>query len=104
MVTSKIALIEYCYKNNLKIISAMGTGKRMGIPHFEVKDIFETKDDKLAKVLRHELRKIGVDKHKVVCTSHTTIECGQNIGSVVYYPAMCGCVLSAYVIEEILGG
>ena len=102
MVTSNIALVDFAYKNNLDIISAMGTGKRMGIPHFEVKDIFETTDDKLAKVLRHELRKLNVEKHKVVCTSNKTINCGENIGSIVYYPAMCGCVLSAYVIEEII--
>ena len=102
MVSSKVALIEFAYHNKLNIISAMGTGKRMGIPAFEVKDIFETKDDKLAKVLRHELRKLGVSNHKVVCSLNTPIDCGENIGSVVYFPAMCGCVMSAYVIEEIL--
>jgi tRNA A37 threonylcarbamoyladenosine dehydratase len=102
MVTSKIALIDFAYKNNLNIISAMGTGKRMGMPHFEVKDLFETTDDKFAKVLRHELRKLNVEKHKVVCTMNKAIDCGETIGSVVYHPAMCGCVLSAYVIEEII--
>jgi hypothetical protein len=30
------------------------------------------------------------------------MDCGETIGSIVYYPAMCGCVLSAYVIEEII--
>ena len=104
MVTSKIALIDYAYKNNIKIISAMGTGKRLGIPNFQVKDIYDTKDDKLAKVLRHELRKLNVASHKVVCSENTTVDCGQTIGSVVYFPAMCGCVISAYVINEILRG
>lgn len=104
MVSSKIALIDFAYKNNIRIISAMGTGKRMGMPAFEIKDIYETADDKLAKVLRHELRKLDIKNHKVICSTNKAIDCGENIGSVVYFPAMCGCMLSAYVIEEILKG
>ena len=103
MVSSKIALIEFAYKNNIPIISAMGAGNRFDIPHFEVKDIYQTSNDKLAKVLRHELRKMGVEHHTVVCSNSMPINCGEHIGSISYYPAVCGCVLSAYVINKIIG-
>ena len=102
MVTSKIALIEYTHKNNIKIISAMGAGNRIGIPEFEVVDIYKTYNDGLAKVLRHNLRKLGIDKHNVVFSKNNAIPNGDTIGSIAYYPAMCGCVLSAFVIEELL--
>lgn len=102
MVTSKIALIEYTFKNNLPIVSAMGAGNRIGIPEFVVGDIFDTYNDGLAKALRSKLKKVGVTHHKVVFTKNIATSSGNNIGSIAYYPAMCGCVLAAYVIGELL--
>lgn len=101
MVKSKIALIDYCFKNNIKIVSSMGTGNKNGIPNFQVCDLFETKYDGLARVLRRELKKLGVTNSDVVCTSEQSILGLDTIGSLVYYPAMCGCVLSAYVIKKL---
>lgn len=102
MVSSKVALIDYAYKNNIKIISAMGVGNRIGIPEFVVEDIYKTYNDGLAKVLRQNLRKLGVDKHKVVFCKNNSINCGETIGSIAYFPAVAGCVLSAYVIDELI--
>lgn len=102
MVTSKLNLIEYCHKNNINIISAMGAGNRKGIPEFSVADIFETYNDGLAKVMRKELRKRCVEHHNVVFTKDISKPNGDTVGSIAYYPAMCGCVLSAYVINELI--
>lgn len=102
MVTSKIALIKYCHDNDINIISSMGTGNKNGIPHFKVCDLFETKYDKLAKILRHELKKQNILSHMVVCTDEPPLKCGQVVGSLVYYPAMSGCVLSAYIINNLV--
>ena len=101
MVTSKIALIKYCFDNNVNIISSMGTGNKNGIPNFKVCDLFQTKYDKLAKVLRHELKKRGVTHHTVVCSDEQPLKSTGTVGSLVYYLAMSGCVLSAYVIKEL---
>lgn len=101
MVKSKIALINYCYQNNINIISSMGTGNKNGIPNFKVCDLFETKYDGLARVLRRELKKLGVTNSLVVCTDEQSLQGLDAIGSLVYYPAMCGCVLSAHVVNEL---
>lgn len=103
MVTSKIALIVYAKEHNIPIVSAMGAGNRVGIPSFRVADIFETYNDGLAKVLRKKLREHNVSRHNVVFTENIATPNGDTIGSISYYPAMCGCVLSAYVIEELTG-
>ena len=100
MVKSKIALIDYCAKHNIKIVSSMGAGNKFGIPHFKVCDLFETKYDGLARVLRRELKKLGVEKSTVVCTDEQSIP-STTVGSVVYYPAMCGCVVASFVINEL---
>lgn len=102
MVSSKVALIEYCHVNNINIISAMGAGNRRGIPEFIIEDIYKTYNDGLAKVLRQNLRKLNIKSHKVVFCKNNSINCGHTIGSISYFPAVAGCVLSAYVIEELI--
>jgi len=102
MVTSKIALIDFAHKNNIKIISAMGAGNRIGIPECVIGDIYETSNDGLAKILRQNLRKLGVKNHNVVYFKNKSIYKGENIGSIAYFPTISGAMLSAYVIDDIL--
>lgn len=101
MVESKVALIKYCYENNIDCLSAMGAGNKCEIPHFVIKDIFNTSYDGLAKVLRKKLREENVKNHNVVICEQESLNCNP-IGSVVYYPAMCGCVLSAKIVKDLL--
>lgn len=103
MVSSKVSLIVYAHEHNIPIISAMGAGNRVGIPSFKVANIFDTYNDGLAKVLRKKLRENNIAKHTVVFTENIATPNGDTIGSIAYYPAMCGCVLSAYVIEQLIG-
>ena len=105
MVTSKVALIKYCHTNDIPIISAMGVGNRLGIPEFEITDIYKTNNDGLAKVLRKKLRENGISSHKVVFCKNNTITSVDNktIGSISYYPAISGCLMASFVINELLG-
>lgn len=101
-VKDKIALIIYCKKNNINIISAMGAGNRYDIPNFYLTDIYKTHDDGLAKIIRKKLRGNGIKKLDVVTTDSKPIKCGSVIGSISYYPAVCGCTISAVVINKII--
>lgn len=102
MVSSKLALIEYAHSKGIKIISAMGAGNRIGIPEIVIGDIYETYNDGLAKILRNKLRKANISHHTCVYSKNKAVTTGKTIGSIAYFPAMCGCMLSAYVIEELL--
>lgn len=102
MVDNKCLLIEVCHKKGLGIVSAMGAGKRKDTPHFEVVDIYKTKYDRLAKIMRKKLRNLGIEHHLVVSTTSVPEDTGTEIGSIAYYPAMCGCVLASYVINYFL--
>ena len=61
-VKAKLALIKFCFDNNIPIISAMGAGNKLDATGFEVSDIFKTSVCPLARIMRRELKKIGVDK------------------------------------------
>ena len=102
MVTSKVDLIKYCHDNNINIVSAMGAGNRYSVPEFKITDIFKTYNDGLAKVMRKKLKDEGINSHTVVFTDNIATASGDTIGSISYYPAMCGCVLSGYVINQLI--
>lgn len=112
-VTSKLALAEYCYKNNINIISSMGTGNKMDPTQFRVSDVFKTKVCPLAKVMRHELRKRGVKKLKVVYSEEMpmTPDKGRAVpsakrqtpGSISFVPPVAGMIIGGEVIKELTG-
>ena len=54
-ITSKIALVEMANKNNIRIISSMGTGNKMNPAMLEVSDIYKTEmtnKNKSEKILK----------------------------------------------------
>ncbi len=101
MLFSKVALVKYCKENGIKIISSMGAGNRFEMPHFEICDISKTHDDGLARKLRLELRKLGIN-HTMVCYSNQPAKKQKIIGSIAYFPAMAGINIGAFVINEFL--
>ena len=103
-VNDKIALIVFCKRNNINIVSAMGAGNRIDIPVFEVVDIYKTFNDGLAKVVRKKLKEEGVSSLSVVTTFSKPEVASRPVGSISYYPSMCGCTLSAWIINQILKG
>ncbi len=65
-VSSKLLLAKICFRQNIPIISCMGTGNKLDASAFRVADVFETKMCPLAKVMRKELKALGVTRLKVV--------------------------------------
>lgn len=101
MVTSKVELIKFCYDNNIKIISSMGTGNKFDLPKFEITDIFKTENDGLAKVIRKLLREKGV-KSTTVIYSKQDAKKQKEVASIAYFPASCGIMISSYIINQFL--
>ena len=56
----KLRLIEYCYKNNIKIISSMGAALKTDPFSIKYADLFETHHCKLAERLRGDLSSLGI--------------------------------------------
>lgn len=104
-VSAKIQLIEFANKNNIKIISALGTGNKLNPTKLRVTDIYSTTVCPLAKVIRKELRKRNITKLQVVYSEEEPIkhnEQNTTIGSISYVPSVAGLFISYIVITEIL--
>ena len=106
-VKAKLALIKFCFDNNIPIISAMGAGNKLDATSFEVSDIFKTSVCPLARIMRRELKKIGVDRLKVVYSKEEPknppykIEGEKTVGSLAFVVSVMGLIIAGEVIKEI---
>lgn len=106
-VSAKINLIEYCYHNQIPLISSMGTGNRLDANKLEVMDVFDTSYDPLSKIIRHELKKRGIKKQKVISSREMpSIKSKREEGSrrsspfsVSYVPPVSGYLMVSEVIN-----
>lgn len=113
-VTTKIKLIEKAKKENVPIISCMGTGNKLDPSKFEIADIYKTTVCPLAKVMRKELRKRNIQDLKVLYSKEEPIKVDTNIeesnldrkksvpGSISFVPSVAGLMIAGEVIKDIL--
>lgn len=73
-VVSKIHLISECDRLQIPLISCMGAANKTDPTAFRIADLWETKMDPLAKVLRKKLRKMGSPHVKVVYSEEVPLE------------------------------
>lgn len=110
-VTAKIEIIMKCKEYNVPVISAMGAGNKLDPTKFQVADIYKTKGCPLAKVMRHEMKKRGVKKLKVVYSEELPLkpvgETGESVnkrqipGSMAYVPSVSGLIIAGEVVSDL---
>ena len=128
-VTGKLTIIENAKKLNVPIISSMGAGNKTNPAGFEVADIYETSICPLAKVMRRECKKRGIDSLKVVYSKEApirpledvSISCRQHCicppgtarkcterrdvpGSTAFVPSVVGLIIAGEVINDLCKG
>lgn len=59
-IDSKVALLEYCYKTHLPVISSMGAGCKSDPTRVFVGDISTSTEDPLSRATRRRLRAVGI--------------------------------------------
>lgn len=99
----KIELIKYAKNKNIKIITCLGTGKKLNPSYLEITTLNKTFNDPLAKKLRNELRKENIDLNiPVVFSREEAIKTENIVGSSVFVPAVAGIYLANYVFMDII--
>lgn len=112
-VTGKLQLIEQAKEAGTPIISSMGAGNKMDPSAFRVADIYQTSVCPLAKVMRRELKKRGIEKLKVVYSTEparmpSAVPEEQNgfrrqtPGSNAFVPSAAGLILAGEVIRDLI--
>ncbi|MBR4016303.1 MAG: tRNA threonylcarbamoyladenosine dehydratase [Oscillospiraceae bacterium] len=117
-VTGKMMLIQQAKAADVPIISSMGTGNKLDPTAFQVADISKTSVCPLARIIRKECKKRGIDRLKVVYSTEDPIKTelaaddpawaelpeGRNAlpGSVCFVPAVAGMIIAGEVIKDII--
>lgn len=115
-VTGKLMLIKAAKEANTPIISSMGTGNKLDATAFRVADIYDTSVCPLARIMRKECRKRGIDSLKVVYSEEEplspTLSEGEKEempegrralpGSVAFVPAVAGLIIAGEVIKDLI--
>lgn len=127
-ITGKLELVMQAHKAGTPIICSMGAGNKVDPTAFRVADIYKTSVDPLARVMRHELRKRGIKKLKVVyseeppmrpvddmasscrtnciCPPGAARKCTERRdipGSNAFVPSVVGLIIAGEVIKDLSG-
>ena len=115
-ITGKIELVLKAKEYNIPIISSMGAGNKISPTMFQVGDIYETTVCPLAKVMRRELKKRGIERLKIVYSTEPVIKTTvikteeaeitkkrRIPGSVAFVPPVAGIILAGEVIKDLIG-
>ena len=127
-VTAKLTLVTEAKAADRPIISSMGTANKLDPTAFVVTDIYDTQQDPLARVMRRELRRRGIERLKVVYSREAAIPpvedlaeaCKKNCicppdvartctirrqipASNAFVPAVAGLILAGEVVRDLTG-
>lgn len=127
-VKGKLELVMNAKAANTPIICSMGAGNKVDATAFEVADIYDTSVCPLARVMRYECRKRGIDKLKVVYSKEKpirpvedmSVSCRNNCicppdtarkctvrrdipGSTAFVPSVAGLIIAGEVIKDLIG-
>ncbi|MCR4706291.1 MAG: tRNA threonylcarbamoyladenosine dehydratase [Lachnospiraceae bacterium] len=125
-VTAKIELIMRSQKQGVPVISAMGAGNKLDAGRMQIADIYKTKTCPLARVMRRELKKRGIEHLKVVYSDEQpirpledmSISCRTNCicppgaqhkcterrdipGSTAFVPAVAGLLIAGEIVRDL---
>lgn len=111
-VAPKVALIDCCLRRRVPIISSMGAGGRTDPSKVEYRDLWQTREDGLARAVRQRLKKIGQRRNlPTVCSTepphrNAVIELTDknkrsSYGTLATIPALFGIYMASYCINKL---
>ena len=104
-ITTKLKLIQKAKEKQVPIISCMGTGNKLDPTKFEITDIYKTSVCPLAKVMRKELKKRGINDLKVLYSKEEPIKHdveSRTPASISFVPSVAGMIIAGEVIKDII--
>lgn len=112
-LSPKVYLLFHAYNRKIPIVSSMGAGAKTDPSQVRIADISKTSNCALAKAVRKRLRGMGISKgipavfSTEMANPDAIIEidneqCKRSTaGTVSYMPAIFGCYLASYVINQL---
>lgn len=115
-VSAKLELIVRADRLGVPLISAMGAGNKLDPTQLHTADIYDTRECRLARVIRGECRKRGIGSLRVVYSTEPPIITAAQTeeappegrraipGSAAFVPAAMGLIMAAETVKRIATG
>ena len=112
-LSPKVYLLFHAYNRKIPIVSSMGAGAKTDPSQVRIADISKTSNCALAKAVRKRLRGMGISKgipavfstemaNPAAIIEVDNEQCKRSTaGTVSYMPAIFGCYLASYVINQL---
>lgn len=112
-LSPKVYLLFHAYNRKIPIVSSMGAGAKIDPSQVRIADISKTSNCALAKAVRKRLRGMGISKgipavfstemaNPAAIIEIDNEQCKRSTaGTVSYMPAIFGCYLASYVINQL---
>lgn len=120
-VTAKIGLVMRGKECGVPVISSMGAGNKLDGSQFRVADLYETRVCPLARIMRRELKKRGVEHLKVVYSEEQPVAPKEDAfaacqaseerggaarraipGSTAFVPSVAGLLIAGEVVKDLI--
>lgn len=112
-VAPKVALLSHCLRHRIPVVSSMGAGGRLHPERVGYFDLWETREDGLARAVRQRLKQAGLRRPlKTVASTEaprraSVIELDErnkrsSYGTVAPVPAAFGILLASHVINKLI--
>ena len=109
-VSGKLEIARLATESGTPMISCMGTGNKLDPMAFRVTDISKTSVCPLARVMRRELKKRGIDHLKVLYSEEAPIKIAATAeggkvppASIAFVPSVAGLIAAGEAVKTIIG-
>ncbi len=113
-VSAKLSIVKRAVQLGIPVISCMGTGNKLHPEQLCIADIARTDTCPLARVMRRELRKAGIDHLPVLYSKEPPLPCRYSVapdgdtgrlppGSLSFVPSTAGLMIAGHVVRSLCG-
>lgn len=108
-VAAKVEIARRCAELGIPMISCMGTGNKLDPTKLKVTDLSKTSGCPLARVMRRELKAVGITHLPVIYSEEAPIspKCEapdgkRAVGSVAFVPSVAGLIAASEAIKALI--
>ncbi|MDQ0508966.1 tRNA A37 threonylcarbamoyladenosine dehydratase [Peptoniphilus ivorii] len=104
-VSAKLLLAEAVQKAKVPFIASMGAGNKLRPECFEIAKLSETSVCPLARVMRREARKRGIDDYTVVYSKEPPREIPKEQrtpASIAFVPPAAGLIMASKIVRDLI--
>ncbi len=103
-ISVKKELIRICLRKNIKLISSMGTAKKLDPTKLEIIDVRKTSYDPIAKIIRKMVKEEKISKKVwVISSTEKPADTKDNVlGSTAFVPSTAGLLCAKFIINDII--